>query len=73
MEIFEGSAAVKSLALARVLEVGEFVGWIVNVSIPFFLSVLFPYIEGARALTFLSLSIQQGLMLGSQKSYSGKI
>lgn len=64
---------MKSLALARVLEVGGFGGWIVSVSIPFFPSILFPYIEGARALTFLSLFIQQGLMLGSHKSHSGKI
>lgn len=64
---------MKSLALAHVLEVGEPGDWIVSVSTPFFPSILFPYIEGARALTFLSLFIQQGLMLGSHKSYSGKI
>lgn len=76
-KVYKGNAAVKSRALAHVLEDGEFLGWVVvNVSMLFFSSILFHYIEDVRVLghTFFSLSGQQFLMLGSSHNmYARKI
>lgn len=45
-EVFEGNVAVKSRALAHVLKVGEFMGWVVDhVSMPFFSFILFHHIK----------------------------
>lgn len=71
-KVCKGNAAVKSRALAHVLEEGKFLGRVVvDVSMLFFSSILFHYIEDVRALGHTG---QQLFMLGSShNTYARKI